>query len=39
MESEAEVAIKRITFKGAAKGGAASCQKCPQGTYSPIGSY
>ena len=29
MESEAEVAIKRITFKGSAVGGAYACEKCP----------
>lgn len=39
VESEAEVAIKRITFQGAASGGAYTCEKCPEGTFSPIASY
>lgn len=40
VESEAEVAIKRITFKGSARGGGAyTCEKCPQGTFSPISTY
>ena len=30
MESEAEISIQRITFKGTAKdGGAYACEKCP----------
>ena len=34
MESMAQVSIKRITIKGAYKGGAYECTKCPKGMIS-----
>ena len=39
MASIAEVAIKRITFKGTILGGAFECQKCPSGTVAPERSF
>lgn len=39
MDSLAEVAIKRITFKGSIFGGAFECQKCPTGTVSARESF
>lgn len=39
INSQAEAGIQRITFVGASKGGAYSCDVCPVGTYSQIASY
>jgi hypothetical protein len=39
MSSMAEVAIKRITFKGSVLGGAFECEKCPSGTIAPEKSF
>ena len=38
-QSLAEVAIKRITFRGANKGGAYECKQCPVGTISTGDAY